>query len=397
MHVRVNLTKAKPKGRRVLSVLPGVFMVALLALGGLAALVSLATYDFPSETVLDGAWTAAYENRFDEGLPFRPLATAAVSAIAYSFFGVGLEGVLIGQGGWLFTAEEFSYYPYEAAETAFKLALVKEVQARLAAKGAALVVALVPAKARVYEESLGRYRLPDYSRARYEAFRKGLNASGVVAPDLFTPLLEAKAQGEVFLKTDTHWTPFGAAVAAGALAKATSTVEGLELHREAFETVQEGVTRYLGDLLSFIPLGVLQDRLGPQPDTLPRLTTREISSSLGNALFGDMTIPVVLVGTSYSASGVWNFRGALQQSLGLSVLNAAQEGLGPIVPMLRYLDNPAFIETPPELVIWEIPERYLPVSYDLTSYGLTGCDKTDCDKTDCDRTGCGLTREGPGD
>ena len=55
----------------------------------------------------------------------------------------------------------------------------------------------------------------------------------------------------------------------------------------------------------------------------------------------------------------------MKEALGANVLNVADEGQGPIVPMVNYLKSKAFLETPPELIVWEIPERFLPVHYQL--------------------------------
>lgn len=361
-------------GRLPGRLLPGLFMILVLVAGGLAALLSPGTYRLPQAPVVDGSWAQAYETGFNEGLLFRDLALSSVTALNYGLFGVGLEGVLVGEEGWLFTSEEFMGYPYEAAETAYKLALVQEVQELLEAEGVRLVVALLPSKARVYEERLGRWRLPDYSRARYGAFREALLAAGVAAPDLLTPLLEAKDQGEVFLRTDTHWTPLGAQVTAQALRGAVAA-QGVELDRAEYELVHGETELFYGDLFNFLPLGPWRERLGPPPDRLRRVEFREISNGLGNDLFGELIIPVALVGTSYSDSENWGFRGALKEALGLSVLDAAQEGLGPVIPMLRFLEDPALREASPEVVVWEIPERYLPVRDDLSPYGRQGLDR----------------------
>jgi alginate O-acetyltransferase complex protein AlgJ len=79
------------------------------------------------------------------------------------------------------------------------------------------------------------------------------------------------------------------------------------------------------------------------------------------ALFGDEKIPVALVGTSYSANPLWNFAGFLEEALQTDVINAAEEGQGPFETMKTYLASAAFRDNPPELVVWEIPERYLVV------------------------------------
>ena len=76
-------------------------------------------------------------------------------------------------------------------------------------------------------------------------------------------------------------------------------------------------------------------------------------------LDGDDAPEAVLVGTSYSADALWGFDGALMHRLGLGVDNRALEGLGPVVPMMRYLADPAAAAPPPLLVVWEIPARQL--------------------------------------
>jgi alginate O-acetyltransferase complex protein AlgJ len=352
-------------GQRLWRWLPGTFLLLVLLAGFIAALLSPATYELPEAPLLDGAWTRAYEDTFNRGLVFRDFAVHHHTALEYGLFGVGLSGVIVGENGWLFTTEEFLYYEHEAGEMAYKLELVREVQARLADEGAALLIALVPSKARLYEDKLGRYRLPEYTRGRYETFRQLLLASGVPTPDLLSPLQNARHEQMVFLRTDTHWTPYGAKVVAGATADYLQELGLLELSRSSFETTLIQTDTLQGDLLNFLPLGPYQERLGPERDRLLRYETRALGrpEDASEALFGELQIPVTLVGTSYSASGDWHFEGWLEEALGLNVLNAALEGQGPIAPMLRYLDDPAFKESPPELVIWEIPERYLPVPF----------------------------------
>ena len=68
---------------------------------------------------------------------------------------------------------------------------------------------------------------------------------------------------------------------------------------------------------------------------------------------------MTLVGTSYSANTNWNFEGFLKEYLETDVLNMADQGLGPLVVMDKYLENDAWKNSPPRLVIWEMPERYL--------------------------------------
>ena len=340
--------------------LPGVFLLVVLGLGLGAALLTPETFRWPREgSFLRGEQAARYETAFSEALPFRDAAIATWGVLEYTLFHEGREGVVVGQQGWLFTGEEVAFYEDAAAETARKLAYVKKVQAELAAKGVTLIVGLVPDKSRVYPEFVGR-TLPSYTKNRYESFRRSLTQAGITAPDLLTPLISAKEKTQVYLRTDTHWTPAGAEVAADTLAKAVHQANVTGLFESQYETTRTGETQHKGDLLNFLPLGVLQGRLGPAPDTLETRQTRALNSSAGG-LFGVQTVPVTLVGTSYSADTRWNFAGALQQALGADVLDVATEGRGPLPPMRDYLQSSELRDAPPQLVVWEIPERYLPL------------------------------------
>lgn len=339
--------------------LPGVFLLVVLGLGFGAALLTPATFRWPREgSFLRGEQAARYEAAFNEALPFRDAAISTWGVLEYTVFHEGREGVVVGRNGWLFTGEEVAFYEDAAAETARKLAYIKKVRDDLAAQGITLVVALIPDKARVYPEFVGR-PLPSYTRDRYRNFRRALTQTNILAPDLLTPLAQAKRNEQVYLRTDTHWTPAGAKVAADALAQAVRRADVPGLFESSYETTVTGQTPYEGDLLSFLPLGALQ-RLGPAPDTLETRETRALESA-GSGLFGAQTVPVTLVGTSYSANERWDFAGALQTSLGADVLNLAAEGQGPLPPMKGYLASSELQGSPPILVVWEIPERYLPM------------------------------------
>ena len=75
---------------------------------------------------------------------------------------------------------------------------------------------------------------------------------------------------------------------------------------------------------------------------------------------------VAVVGTSYSADSRWSFTEALKISLQADVLSVAAAGEGPFAPMAEYLESDTLSELPPQLVIWEIPERYVTSRWDLT-------------------------------
>lgn len=341
--------------------LPGVFLLVILVAGAAAALLTPATYRWPREgSFLQGEQAARYEEAFNEALPFRDAAVATWGVLEYGLFHEGREGVVVGRDGWLFTAEEFRFYDAAAAETARKLAYVGRVRDAFAERNVTLVVALVPDKGRVYREFVGR-ELPSYTEGRYEGFRRALQEQGILAPDLLRTLTDAKAQGPTYLRTDTHWTPAGAEVAAETLAGALREADVPGLFGSTYTTEVIGTEPYRGDLFNFLPLGALQGRLGPRGEALERRRTTAAGTDAGGGLFGAQTIPVTLVGTSYSADERWNFAGALQTALGADVLNLATEGRGPLPPMRDYLASPELRDAPPSVVVWEIPERYVPM------------------------------------
>ena len=310
--------------------------------------------------VWNGALTREFESHYDEVFPVRTLGISTWAAISYLLFREGKPGVVVGDDGWLYTAEEFALKPDAQAQLDAHLAQVAEVRERLAARGTALLVALVPAKARVYPEHLGGRRVPALHAGLYARALDTARAAGIPAPDLLAAMARCKAAGPVFLRTDTHWTPAGAQCAAATLA-AASREAGLARTGApvAFRTTQDAPAPHRGDLLKFLPLDPWFEGLLPPADALAAPRTEPVEAT---GLLDDAPAPeVVLVGTSYSANPLWNFPGALQQAFGEDVVSYATPAQGPFLPMLEYLGSADFAARPPRLVIWEVPERYLPM------------------------------------
>src|SRR3546814_10055241 len=68
-----------------------------------------------------------------------------------------------------------------------------------------LVVAIVPAKARVYPEHLRGRKPPQLHEDLYARAEAVLKRDGIAHADLLAPLVDGKADGATFLRTDTHW------------------------------------------------------------------------------------------------------------------------------------------------------------------------------------------------
>jgi alginate O-acetyltransferase complex protein AlgJ len=99
---------------------------------------------------------------------------------------------------------------------------------------------------------------------------------------------------------------------------------------------------------------------GPRPDNLAITTTQSVKPTKSDDLFAEeQPLSQVLIGTSYSANEKWNFAGALKQYTGRDLLNLAEAGKGPFIPMRQWLQNDGDKQPGLQRVLWEIPVRYL--------------------------------------
>ncbi|MFJ1336591.1 alginate O-acetyltransferase [Pseudomonas caricapapayae] len=353
--------------RKLYSVL---FLALLLGLG-IWSLGGLGSFQRTAQmSVLDGKLAKAAETHYDEQFPLKRIGTNLWAALDFKLFNEGRPGVVLGREHWLFSDEEFKPVANSDQFEQENLALIRGVRDTLQQRGVQLVLAIVPAKARLYSEYLGEQTPSSLHGDLYNEFHAQARQAGVFAPDLLAPLQRAKARGQVFLRTDTHWTPLGAEVVAQHLADAVSRQNLLNGAPQQFITEQRQSAPYKGDLTNFLPLDPLFSNLLPPPDTLQQRSTRPAAAegASDDALFADNEIPVALIGTSYSANPNWNFLGALQQALRSDVVNYAEDGHGPLLPMLKYLQSDAFKNSAPQVLIWEFPERYLPMKNDLSDF-----------------------------
>ncbi|WP_437884134.1 alginate O-acetyltransferase [Pseudomonas sp. LRF_L74] len=347
------------------------FGATLIGLG-LWSLKGFTTFSVAEGTpVLNGKLSHAFEKHYDDEFPVKKLGTNVWAAVDYTLFGEGRPGVLIGEDGWLYSDEEFKPVVDGRQHLQDNLAIIQGVSEELAKHNVKLMLAVIPAKSRLYPEHVGENKATAMRANLYQRLHSTAGEAQILAPDLLSALKEAKQRGQVFLRTDTHWTPMGAEVVAQRLADAVR--QNVQLDGDTQEFVTEAVKQedYKGDLTTFLPLDPLFANMLPKPDQLQIRQTRaaDDSEAGGDALFADTgALPVALVGTSYSANPKWNFAGALRQSLQRDLSNQAEDGHGPVLPMLKYLQSDELKNSPPQLVIWEFPERYLPMANDLSGF-----------------------------
>lgn len=355
--VRAAWLHAMGPAHRMLAWNAVLFIALVLVLGvtGLARSLDFRATGHPS--VWKGKLAHAFETHYDKAFPLKNLGVNLWAAADYELFGEGRPGVVVGHDGWLYTDEEFKLANDSPALVERHLALIDWVRRTLAQRHVALLVAVVPAKARVYPEHLGHRQPPPLRRDLYAQTLDTLHAEGVPALGLLPALHDGKRRRPTFLRTDTHWTPYGAQQAAQAIAaRLGNDVDATG----TFHTETIGTQVHRGDLFNFLPLDPWFGSLLPPPDQLREVRT--VADARGGGLLGGApALAVALVGTSYSAEPQWNFAGALEQALHADVLNYAKAGEGPFAPMLAYLGSADFRSAPPKLVVWEVPERYLPL------------------------------------
>jgi alginate O-acetyltransferase complex protein AlgJ len=314
--------------------------------------------------LVNGQLARGFEGHYDQVFPIRELGVNVWAAIDYLGLGEGRPGVVIGRQGWLFTDEEFNLGETFDANISARLALVRSVHHQFNQSGVALVVALVPSKARVYAQYLGGRQPAAGQRMLYDRLLAALAGDGITTADLRHTLAQGSAQQLTYFRTDTHWTPFGAQLAATAVVRVIRDAGLLGPGGPLFATHTGAPQLHRGDLVTFLPLQPYFASLLPQPEVISVDTTQAVAGERASQaatpgdLFGDAGLPgVVLVGTSYSANPLWNFPGYLREILGEDLADYSKEGLGPFRPMADYLRSADFTGHPPRLAIWEIPER----------------------------------------
>lgn len=309
---------------------------------------------------LKGKWTSAYEKKFDEALFHYKPSLGFWNVANFKMFKEGKDGVIIGKDGWLFTTEEFDRPKGFNDNISANIDFITQTHQVLSAQNIKLFVIPIPSKARLLKEKLERQKFPAYRKPIYANFISTLNAKNIHHMDLAFIIQKPE---DFFLKTDTHWAVAGAELTAMSAANRLFDLGLVKSKTEVFETTLSDPQTHEGDLMRYTVNGQAAQFVNLNPDTIR--IPKTLSTTLNDDLFSDPQLDIALVGTSYSANKEWNFEGFLKQYLSADVLNMADEGLGPFETMQNYLLSNTYKNTPPKLVIWEIPERFLPVYYDL--------------------------------
>lgn len=342
--------------------LGGLTTLGLLVLGIWQATISLShesIHDIPTglEAIRSGETTDKFSKHLDKHLPWREHLIATANVGRYVLTRGAGDQVRLGRDEWLFSVEELQFSPYSQAHMTQRLDLASHLARQLASHQVNLLVLLVPDKARVHAEQLSNGRYPAWNTDRYTQALMGLQSRHIPVVNLLETFERSKQAKPLYYRTDTHWNQDGALLASQAVAAQM---------RSAFAAPSWAQTRFVsesppqpkervGDLLTMMSMAHVPNWLRPNPDMEPKAVTRKQEESSALGLFGDVNMPVVLTGTSYSMRA--NFHGYLQAALETEVLNVAKDGGGFLQSIQAYLSDDAFKSSPPKLLVWEIPER----------------------------------------
>lgn len=313
--------------------------------------------DLSLSYVIDGEATRDLDSLYKNELPHRAASVGLFGNARYALLGAGRKGVIVGQDGWFFTAEEFKTVSTKDIDDAADR--VASIKRDLETRGIRLVLAPLPAKSDLYAEEVPSFVRSSAMADAYSAFSAALEQRGIAVADTRAAMLTAKPFGEVFLKSDTHWSPAGAKAAAEAI-QSSLQKNGVTLPSQELTAQWQTPVSLWGDLTKFVTSPDYAPTVGLSEESVPIYRTGVNADASGGDIFGDdAAVPVMLVGTSYSANENWSFADFLRQSLRADVVNVAKEGLGPGVPMVDLLAGSALDETAPTVVVWEFPVRYL--------------------------------------
>lgn len=354
--VRPTLLRFRPQ------MLPGIALLAILAIGLASSLYSLAfrQSELPAGSVswsgVAGGETAAAVSHFLQKA--NPLADPLVTfdrVSSYLVTGDLGNRVKRGCGNWLFLTDELILHPDRAANLARRVALVKRVAAYLQSRHIALVVVPVPDKSRVEAANLCGVDRPVALSGRLADFETQLRQAGIGVADLLQPM--QATGGELYYRTDTHWNERGAKTAADTVAAALRQAGLAPTQKANFKVTTDPMQERVGDLIRLAGLDHVAWPLRPHGDEEAATVIQQ--SAAANIGILDDTPPaeIAVIGTSFSRRA--NFVPFLSLALTAPVDNRAEDGGGVTNAAIDYFAKPDFLKSPPRAIVWEIPERML--------------------------------------
>ena len=284
---------------------------------------------------------------------------------AARFLGLGDAGekVLRGRDGWLFHRPGAGYLtqrPSAGESTAEDaLAAVRGFRAALAARGIRLIVVPVPNKESVYPDRAGRGGRPPAGMLAPEtvAFLAGCRRAGIRVVDLFAEFSSARAAGtqDLYLATDSHWTPAGLRIAVAEVAKHLRAPVGPSTY-----AVRPAPVRRTGDLVRMLQSPPVEAAVGAETVACEKV----VRADTGMPYADDPSSDVLVMGDSFlriyetDEPGGAGFIAHLARALGRPVASLVNDGGGATLVRQDLIRRAHLLEGK-KVVVWEFVERDL--------------------------------------
>lgn len=271
-----------------------------------------------------------------------------------------------GKDDWLFLNDELVVHQDRVKNSADRLQQIIQIEQQLSHQGIDLLVVLVPDKSRTVPEYLGTTRRVVLFETRINDFSSALSQNGVHVINLSNTLSAVKKNGIApFLRTDSHWTEQGADAAAKVVAQYIQSLKIKSSPAQLSHITKQVQETRLGDLVKLAGIDWLPQSLQPKPEIAQRsdfssnpIEPRKQSLNALDDLFGDDNLPnIALIGTSFSRTS--QFISFLEMQLNTKIGNFAIDGGDFTGSAKAYFNSPSFKDTPPKIVLWEIPERVI--------------------------------------
>ena len=234
---------------------------------------------------------------------------------------------------------------------------LQQLQTLLQLRGTTLVMVPIPGRALVHPEYLGNISY-DLERGRksYNHYVKQLRAVEIIVPQIESLFLGSRTK-PMFFARDHHWNHHGARTIARLTAQSIKAEKIPDIKRQKFKSYSVGGDHNDGSLQR-AALELCEQRYPKEPFKLYQ--TVALSNAAADDLFADLPEPqIVLVGTSNSKGRLkFNFDGFLAHYVGAAVNNKAKSGGGFGGALKDYLSSEDFKQSPPKVLVWEIPGYY---------------------------------------
>jgi len=197
---------------------------------------------------------------FDDHFAMRGIMTNAYNRMNAKAGAEVLNGVAIGLDDWL-------YYMYDNSDADIKreshysqeeldniCAAQQRTKEHLESKGIAYFLMVCPDKHTVYPEFLPEGLSGYEGESRFDGMARAINENtGVTLVDTRQAVIDAKGEGRLFFKTDTHWNAYGAYIGYSELMDAVA-VDFPNVRKVSMDEVEVDVTDPWtgGDMSGFI-------------------------------------------------------------------------------------------------------------------------------------------------